>query len=775
MNPNFRLMSLWRSFIPIRLVLSVPAFLVCASFAAAGDGSRAPRKGTGKSASLSANTLGFQQPGGEAIASTLLNPTVNFRAIVYDIPNTGAPGTSRATPPNCVGDIGPTQFLVCVNGRIRTFNRLGATDGALEMTTDAFFNSVRGGEPTADPRVRYDRLSGRWFITMRTVSIPPASNRMVLAVSNGGNIVNSSSFTFFQFPVTADLTFPVGSFFDFPSLGVDKFALYIGGNTFEFNPDAPQDPIYTGTAGYVVRKADLLGGLLSVTPLGLMGDLNSPQGVDNDDPNATEGYFVGVDVGFFGQLDVMRISNPGAVPVASQHNLTVPLTNYPKGGVLARGSTIPLDDVDDSLLIARMHKGSLWTSHNISVLSSGLVPNDSSDGDRDASRWYELTNLTGTPVLNKWGTLFDSAVTRPEEYWMPSCAMSGQGHMAIVTSAAREGTGVTVPAGEFAGIAAGGRFANDPTGGPGNLVTPSFMQPPIIAQAGGGAYNLDDGSNPRHWGDYSSVTVDPMDDMTFWSVHEYCNGTDSWGVRVIQFRAPLPATPSSATQSSVAQGETNTNIVITGTSSAGSGFFDPGVAFPNHVSATVNGGGVTVNNVVYTDPTHITLNVSVALNATPGSRTVTVTNPDGQSATSVSGIITVSTPGDTDGDGIPDWWTQEHFGHPTGQAGDHSLAGDDADGDGLTNLDEYRAGTDPRDSASTLRVTAITVDGSGAHVTFTSVAGRTYRLEYKDAITDPTWLPAVNNITGQNGTTTVLDSGAIGQSRKFYRVLAVFQ
>ena len=117
---------------------------------------------------------------------------------------------------------------------------------------------------------------------------------------------------------------------------------------------------------------------------------------------------------------------------------------------------------------------------------------------------------------------------------------------------------------------------------------------------------------------------------------------------------------------------------------------------------------------------------------------------------------------------------QEHFGHPTGQAGDHSLAGDDADGDGLTNLDEYRAGTDPRDSASTLRVTAITVDGSGAHVTFTSVAGKTYRLEYKDAITDPTWLLAVNNIAGQSGTTTVLDSGAIGQSRKFYRVLAVF-
>ena len=181
-----------------------------------------------------------------------------------------------------------------------------------------------------------------------------------------------------------------------------------------------------------------------------------------------------------------------------------------------------------------------------------------------------------------------------------------------------------------------------------------------------------------------------------------------------------------------------------------------------------------MNSIVFTDPTHITLNVSIALNATLGSRTVTVTNPDAQSVTSASGIIAVTAPLDSDSDGIPDWWMQEHFGHPTGQAGDHSLAADDADGDGLTNLDEYRAGTDPRDSASTLRVTAINVNGAGAHVTFTSVSGKTYRLEYKDTITDPTWLLAVNNIAGQSGTTTVLDSGAVGQLHKFYRVLAVF-
>ncbi|MGZ4964449.1 MAG: TIGR02597 family protein [Limisphaerales bacterium] len=56
----------------------------------------------------------------------------------------------------------------------------------------------------------------------------------------------------------------------------------------------------------------------------------------------------------------------------------------------------------------------------------------------------------------------------------------------------------------------------------------------------------------------------------------------------------------------------------------------------------VNGGGVTVNSIIYTDPTHITLNVTAAGNASGGARTITVTNPDGQSVTS-SGILTVNT------------------------------------------------------------------------------------------------------------------------------------
>ena len=721
---------------------------------------------------------------GSLAIAQLLTPGANLQAVTYDTPNTGLPGTSRSIPPNCVGDIGPTQFLVCVNGRIRTFNRSGAPDGAIEMTSDAFFASVRGvapsGGPTADPRVRYDRLSGRWFVTMRTVSVPPNANLMLIAVSSGSTIANIGSFTFFQFPVTVDPTFPANSFIDFPSLGVDKFALYIGANVFEFNPDAPQSPIYNGTAAYVVNKANLIAGTLTVTPLGqlpfgLTNDIESPQGVDNDDPAATEGYFVGADIHNFDQLDVARISNPGGTPtVSAQYIIAVPSTNYPTGGVLARGSTLALDDVDDSLLVARMHKGRLWTTHNISVLSSGMSPVYPAAGDRDASRWYEIGTLSGTPSLSKWGTVFDPTVitanSHPREYWMPSCAMSGQGSMAIVSSVARAGTGTTSPPGEFAGIAASGRFDTDAAG---NFGTPAAMQAAIIPQVGLGAYNLDvfpGVTSPQRWGDYSMVTVDPLDDMTFWSVHEYCNGADSWGVRVIQFNAPPPATPASATQPSVEQGRPNVNVTITGTSAAGSGFFDPGAGYANHISATVGGAGVTVNSISYSDPTHITLNVSVAFNAAPGARTVTVTNPDGQTVASASGILTVAAPVDTDGDGMPDWW-EDLYGLNKNSNADAAL---DSDGDGTSNLNEYRAGTDPRNPASVLRITSIAKNGSGAQITFTSLAGKSYRLVFKDALSDATWTVVADNIPGQAGTTTTPDPAAVGMQRRYYKVFAIF-
>ena len=535
-------------------------------------------------------------------------------------------------PPDSMGTVGPSQVLVIVNGRIKVFSKTG-TLGPLNADTDTFFSSVSTAG-TSDPHVRYDRLSQRWFITMIDVA---SDNKILIAVSSGPTITGSSSFTFFQFQHDLVGTTPnsdTGGFADYDTLGVDKFALYIGVNVYNSSGTA-----VIGTTGFVVNKANLLAGTLTVTPFRQIGAISgtgagpwTPQGVDNDDPNATEGYFIAVDNASFGKLVLRRISNPGGSPsISANLNLTVPSTDFPISQP-NKGSSKNLDALDDRLFGAAIRKNkitgttSLYTAHNIQVNSSGVA---STSGGRNGSRWYEIGNLTGTPALLQSGTLFDSATTSPRGFWIPSVAVSGQGHMALGCSYASVN--------DFAGVATAGRLRSDPLGS---------IQSATLAVVSSTAYNITESGTSHRWGDFSQVAVDPADEMTMWTFQEYCNAANSWGVRAVQLKAPPPATPASASPASLAQGQSSVNVVITGPSLSGSEFFDPGLdtggpGFSNHLAVAVNGGGITVNSVTFSNPTNITVNLTVAGGAAVGARTITVTNPDGQSATSASGILTI--------------------------------------------------------------------------------------------------------------------------------------
>ena len=252
-------------------------------------------------------------------------------------------------PPDSMGAVGPTQLLLIANGRIKVFNKDG-TLGPLNTTTDNFFNSVRSAG-TSDPRARYDRLSQRWFITMIDVA---TDNRVLLAVSSGPTITSAGSFTFFQFQ--HDLVGPTpnsdtGGFADYDSLGVDRFALYIGINVFNAAGTA-----FLGTTGFVVNKSNLFSSTLTVTAFRQLASSTgtgpfAPQGVSNDDPTATEGYFIGVDNAVFSKLQLRRVSDPGGTPsVSANLSLTVPTTDFPipqvhKGDTLNKN----LDALDDRL------------------------------------------------------------------------------------------------------------------------------------------------------------------------------------------------------------------------------------------------------------------------------------------------------------------------------------------------------------------------------------------------------------------------------------------
>ena len=123
---------------------------------------------------------------------------------------------------------------------------------------------------------------------------------------------------------------------------------------------------------------------------------------------------------------------------------------------------------------------------------------------------------------------------------------------------------------------------------------------------------------------------------------------------------------------------------------------------------------------------------------------------------------------DSDGDGIPDWWMMKYFGHPTGQASDHSLASDDYDGDGVSNLQEFLAGTDPTDRNSVFRLWAAVPTGNTMNLTWPAVPGKSYAVQYKTRLEDPAWLTAPGNVwvTGSQGSYPA----TVTQSNSFFRV-----
>jgi hypothetical protein len=258
--------------------------------------------------------------------------------------------------------------------------------------------------------------------------------------------------------------------------------------------------------------------------------------VDNYDPAATEGYFIGVDASYYGRLKLRRVSNPGGSPTLSDNiTITVPATggtiNVPHLGN-TNGTSGYLDGLDYRLLAAHIRNGKLWTAANIAVDNTG---SPSGTDTRMGIRWYEMTGIaTGqTPSVVQWGTLFQSSganATDARSYWMGSIMVSGQGHALLGFSTAGQN--------EYVNAGYAGRLVGD---------LPGTLRAPVLYTASATSYNPPGGpgGHTPALGRCSYTCLDPNDDMTMWTIQEWCHAQNSYAVQVVKVLAPPPATPAS--------------------------------------------------------------------------------------------------------------------------------------------------------------------------------------------------------------------------------------
>jgi len=135
-------------------------------------------------------------------------------------------------------------------------------------------------------------------------------------------------------------------------------------------------------------------------------------------------------------------------------------------------------------------------------------------GQKTSIRWYELRG-SKTPSPYRSGNInFDSLYR-----FMPSIAEDAVGDAAVGYSISNASTHPGIEAAWWK---------------LGSELKPSRV--PIFSGSG-------DEENSSHWGDYTSMTVDPVDGCTFWYVNEYfaANQTGSsinWNTRIANFRAP---------------------------------------------------------------------------------------------------------------------------------------------------------------------------------------------------------------------------------------------
>ena len=414
--------------------------------------------------------------------------------------------TVQSAPPDTTGAVGATQYVQWVNSSLAVFDKTTGTAVYGPVAGNTLFTGFGGAceaSNDGDPVVQYDKLANRWVL-------------MQFAVPTGG--------PYFQCVAvsrTSDATglydrysFQYTGFNDYPKAGVWPDGYYVTYNIFNGNS-------FGGAKVCAMDRASMLAGLaatqqcfqLSTAYGGLLpADLDGTIAPSAGTPN----YMMNLGTN---KLNLWKFSVNWATPASSTFTgpTAIPVAAF--AAACGGGTCIPqagtnrtLDSLADRLMY-RLAYRKFADGHEALVVNHAVSLGTNRKNTYAGTRWYEVRNPNTTPVVFQQSSYAPDTTSR----WMGSIAMDKQGNIALGYSAS---SSAIKPALRYAT-----RLATDAVN--------TLSNETVVVQGTGSQT----GTLSR-WGDYSHMSVDPVDDCTFWYTSEYlkADGTFNWSTRIASFK-----------------------------------------------------------------------------------------------------------------------------------------------------------------------------------------------------------------------------------------------
>jgi hypothetical protein len=525
--------------------------------------------------------------------------------VSFDGLGVGGGYTPNAAPPDTNGAVGATQYVQWVNESFAVYDKVTAAKLYGPAAGNTLFQALGASHPCAvnndgDPIAQYDKAAGRWVMTQFSVTSGSTSGYwQCVAVSKTSDALGAYNVYAFNYGTV--------QFNDYPKLGVwpnaylITFNIFNNGSTFAGSKLCAYDrtAMLAGTAANQVcfQTSNLYGGHLP-------SDVDGP----TPPPAGSPGYFIAFDVN---DLLMWKISNVNFTTSTATLTgpITIPVAAFSaacSGGgtcIPQSGTTQQLDSLADRLMYRLAYRN--FGDHEALVVNHSIT-----SGSSVGLRWYELRSPNApAPVVYQQGTYAPDTSYR----WMGSAAMDKTGNLAIGYSVS---SSTLKP-----GINFTGRAPTDPLG--------TLGTPEIHIKDGLGSQT----TGLSRWGDYSSLSVDPVDDCTMWFTTEYLqtNGTFQWSTRIGYFKFAncgaaatpdfaLATTPASQTVTAGA----GTSYTTTVTASGG---FNGTVNFS--VSGLPAGAAGTFNPTSVNTSGSTTLSVTTSSTTAAGSYPLTITGTSG--------------------------------------------------------------------------------------------------------------------------------------------------